>query len=311
VSSPPVITIKLEIQIPTGGGAPSVQFANTGSPEPVPQRAPQIGRITIEDDIRFQCPDNNGQVPVRLSGSGGTGTICGWVQFVTGGVTVVRALVVQDPLLLGSTPPATAVGGVQSTSDPRLWTWNGNLGQTEIPGAVVGSNNTLALWWLGSGSGSASWTRHTVTFTGVTGTTDPCGGGNSACFSGSTPLVPPGVAPSRPAPRTYPAVWLVATGGFVVAPLALFNATWALREVHSAARPTWDNAADGHAAPRVQLKLCPKDGWILGLHFREVEVRYTLPFTNDPFGPLVFAERVETVHGLGTVLLPRVLVSAV
>jgi hypothetical protein len=184
----------------------------------------------------------------------------------------------------------------------RRWEWTD---ANAIPGARFSASgdlpNVLAFYSQMTPSDPFELDS-TVNFNTSLNVPDPCFSG-----SGSNSML---AESARRGARTYPAVWLVAASGFSVPALALFNATWGLRQVASATHPTWDNAADGKSAPRVQLKLCPKNGWELALHFRDAQVSYVLPFQGNPFGPLSFGERQEVLPGLGAVALPMILVSA-
>jgi hypothetical protein len=305
VSPPPPITIKLEIHIPTGGAAPAVVLA-----------APCRYDLRRFERSTERCPGTGAQIPLRPS----TGTICAWTRFGDPFPTEVFALVMnagafgalgpEDPPPLGSGSGGMAARpGVLDPNDPTRFLWNGSAGGFEVPGAVVG-NNMFVVW---SRQGSGPWSHEGHPFTAQVGTNDPCGapaGSGTPCFpygSGSHNAV----APARQNVQVYPAVWLIAGGGFAAPALAVFNATWALQQVPGAPRLTWDNAGDGSLAPHARLKLCPTDGWVLELRFGAAVVTYAVPFKGDPFGPLVFPERHETVPGLGAVALPRIVVSPV
>jgi hypothetical protein len=307
VSSHRQISIKLEIDIPIEGGVPSLVVSDAAT-----------GQIIVRDvgDVQATCPTGTSPVAVRPtshSGSGSsTGTICAWAQFGENTPTNVRALAVLQASsgTLGQSPNSSAVPGVPSQSN-TMWTWSDlNNPPNPIPGAgyssAPGTADTLVVWYC---AGSGAWNRFTTNFRGVTGTNNPCGlPTGSPCFSGSNPIA------LRRLPiigGIYPAIWCVAVSGFAVSPFVLFNATWALRQTNDAADPTWDNAGDGQLSPSVQLKLCPTKGWELVLRFKDSQVSYILPFEGSPFGPLQFAARQETVHGLGSVALPMILVSAI
>jgi hypothetical protein len=294
MSSQPVITIRLEIQIPTSGATPAVEFHREVQP--------------LEGVHHFLTPSPTcpGEIATRITvipdGSGGRGSIAASAKYASAPDPgdSVKAEVVQTSAL-STMPSGTAVSGVRLDPTKLIWSWQG---ANRIGNAVyssTGEPNYVNFWTKSGGK----WSLLQVPFTGLSGGT----GGHDCSTAGSGS----GMTKTHalPAARTYPAVWLVAAGGFAVSPLVLFNATWALRQVASAAHPTWDNAADGHSAPRVQLKLCPTNGWELGLHFGDVRVGYALPFRGDAFGPLEFPERHDTVHGLGAVALPRVLISGV
>jgi hypothetical protein len=309
VSSPPFITIKLEIQIPTNGGTPSVVM-----------EAPERGRIKDPFRSILRCPDTNGSIPVRPdmgSGSGScaaTGSICAWAKFVNDFPTQVRAQVVTPAGLSAvqmlPAPNLLATVGGTSHDKGALWTWDGT---NPIPGVChvpqrPGADNSFVIWTTLDGR---TWHEEDYAFNGYTGTNDPCGSpSGSPCFpiSGSGSRTEPVAALSG---KTFPALWCVAVGGFAVAPLLLFNATWALRQVTGTPQPTWDNAADGLSAPNVRLKLCTKNGWELALRFNGTSIAYLLPYQGNAFGPLLFAERKETLPELGSVELPRILVSAI
>jgi hypothetical protein len=301
--SPKHISIRLEIHIPTTCGLPVVVETVTSN-----------SHVKIDRSLlKSSCPSSGSSNPPspvfsQLTGSGsgagsGTGTIHGWAK-LTDTVCAMSAVVgpatwvpPTDPTGLNPTP----MNGVWNSS-PARWEWTfGN----EIPGASFSASGNVAnvlAFYVQKTSTDPFVLDSTVNFSTTASATDPC-------FPGSgSHLGMIGIA--QPTAGTYPAVWLVAGGGFSVPPLVLFNATWALRPV-TATHPTWDNAADGQTAPRVQLKLCPKHGWQLALCFQDAQVRYALPFADDPFGPLAFAERQEVLPGLGAVVLPAILVSAV
>jgi hypothetical protein len=296
--SPNHISIRLEINIPTTCGAPVVI---------------QTGPLKVETErslLKNSCPSSassNPPSPVfsQLTGSGGTGigTIHGWAT-LTDGVCAISAVAgpaswvpPRDPTGLNPAP----VNGIWNTALSRFEWTAGN----EIPGATFSTSGNVAnvlAFYVQKTSSDPFVLDSTVNFSTSASAADPCFPGSGSNMGQ--------IGMDRPTARTYPAIWLVVASGFSVHPLVLFNATWALRQV-AAAQPTWDNAADGKTAPRVQLKLCPKNGWELRLCFRDAEVFYVLPFAGNPFGPLAFHARHETVHGLGAVALPTILVSAV
>jgi hypothetical protein len=131
---------------------------------------------------------------------------------------------------------------------------------------------------------------------------------SSPCASGSGSGGAPNMSPIAAA-ALYPAVWVVAVAGGG-GPTAVFRARWSLHQVPGAERPTWDNGGDRDDVPLVRLSLCPKTGWDLALAFRGLKVSYSLPYSNNPFGPLRFPAREESVSGEGKLALPEVVVAA-
>jgi hypothetical protein len=293
VSTPPTVTIKLEIQIPTNGAAPTVEVVGDELRPLPPWRLLAPGST---------CPDGTANVHVNPSGSVGSdppsGSICAWVRYANqpdAGNASVQAQVVQNLSSLGSTPSG-AINGQPTDGTRLVWTWQANQSNV-LPGAVyspAGKSNYVVFWT----KANSQWSKVPVNFTGIPGSPGAC----------DCPPPVKTVPPVRPPSRTHPAVWVVDVGGFAARPLEPFNATWALRRV-TAEHPTWDNAADGQAAPHVRLKLCPTNGWELELRFQSATVGYALPYAADPFGPLDFPERREDLPGLGSVVLPRIVVS--
>ena len=296
MSNQPVITIKLEVQIHTDGTAPTVTTEMLRGPDPRHLLAPI-----------YQCPDSSSTIQVTPSGSGATGSIAAWAQFQTIAPDDVRAQVLPGSTNISTLKPITSTpsGTVEGTSSQNgfMWTWNTlpNAGFSGSPGTA----NWFVVWARSMVSGTEVWVPSPFRFNGV-----PLGTAGASLCSGSGSVMTKFV-PAPTSAKTYPALWLVSTSGFAVSPLVLFNAHWALREVSGATHPTWDNAADGRSAPHIQLKLCPKNGWELGLRYIDIRVDYTLPYQGNPFGPLVFADRQDSVDGLGAVALPKILVSAV
>jgi hypothetical protein len=269
MSSPNVVTIKLEIQVPTGCPYPVVSGPIVAGDAPA-NRPGSRGTRTLTQSR----PSTGDRIPVRPSGSGPFGTICGWARLANAPADSrpVRAQVVQSSLGLGTEPDpgATATGAPDYTR--TYWTWTtGN----EIPGAqhnAYGLPN-MVVFWEPYGTDPHSWVSSLFDFVGYTGTSDPCGG--------TAPM--PAPAPAK----TYPAVWCVLIAGFD-GPLALFNATWALRADPRSTTPTWNNAADGSSSPGVWLKLCPKNGWEIRLRYGGNEKSWTIPYAANPFGPVAF-----------------------
>lgn len=279
MSHPNAISIKLEISIPTGAGQPPVLVSTTQ----------QNARSRA---VNQWCPADGAHHPVRPTGSGSggnTGSICARVQLATPvapGRDVVAQVVQVDPDSLGDSPNLSVTIAGTPDSTRTVWSWCGSkeLPHVDHDASTLGRTNFFVIW---EPDGSTHWFRQNVSFFGHTGTADPCGtpSGNP-CGSGSGSWT--AMAPARQAaPATYPAVWLVAVAG-LDGPLALFNATWALREARGAATPNWDNAGDGKTSPAVSLRLCPKAGWELVLRFNGTEKRWAVPYQGNLFGPLAF-----------------------
>lgn len=292
------ITIRLDIQVPTGA------VVATGDPPSAMNRLPLTlapGRFLFVNPQ----PAASQSWPVQPAAGTSLGTICASVCYSgstlpTSVAALVYPLAQFPPLTPTDLPvPAAAVAG---TSSDGGYTWNWE-GSSRVPGADhcgtgVGAANKLAVWKLASGT----WTFDgSVLFYGQTCTSGPCCFGSGLSTFAGAPLAEG---------KVYPAVWCVMGGGFGAGPLAVFNASWALRQVRGAAQSAWDNGADGSLAPAVRLTLDAHRGWELVLSFLATRVAYTLPFQGSTFGPLLFPGRQETLPAFGPVTLPAIHVAA-
>ncbi|MDB5311114.1 MAG: hypothetical protein JWO38_5316 [Gemmataceae bacterium] len=296
--SPEHISIRLEVHIPTQGGARPVLIQH---PPAAVVQARLFGNVTSSS------PQSNSTCPVRQmggSGSGtGIGTICGWVTYSTAQADVFALASPTSSYVPSATPGASAVRGIPDASQ-SLWTWSAG---NEIPGAcysAAGVADTLAVWsrpTAGSGSGS-SWVLDEIPFTGIPGTTGPCGTGSGAVMIATA---------AATKVTTYPALWCVVIAGFHADPLRALNAIWALRQVADSPSPTWDNAGDGIHVGHIRLRLCNTRGWELTLTHGAVALTYAIPFGGSAFGPLLFPAQQTNVPPVGLVNLPPITVSAV
>jgi hypothetical protein len=303
MSSPDRISIKLEIEVPTGGGAPIVKQS---------WRKSDGVQRDKDREADFTCPSVNALHPVRPSTTAGVGTICATATF-TDPPTQVFAQVVTTPDVLGQAPQlVTVVPGRQISS--TTWSWSDlNPTANPLPGArysEFGRENFLVVW--SRDAECDPWSRTIVLFRGTAGTNDPCGtpSGNP-CGSGSGPISGSGsISGSVGGPvhiaQTFPAFWVVPIAGFTSGPFVAFNAAWALRNDRKAPHPTWHNDADGQSAPSVKLVLCPKNGWELTLVHLGNQAKYIVPFDGNIFGPVSFSSHVAKVGKHGDVKCPSI-----
>lgn len=278
----------------------NICFGTQITAEPSPS-----GKTTQEQRIKALfspgVPQPDKTLPVRPSTSSALGTICASVTYPLGSSPdEVRAFVYPAEYFPspppGDTPPTQAMPGTSSTTGTTVcWTWNSG---NPVPGAnysMGGNANQLAIWKKTAGTWHFDGT---VPFTGVTGTTGPCGSGSGSGSGSKQSVSPPG--------KTFPAIWCAVIRGFSGTPLPSLNANWALRQVAKASVPTWDNGGGDGGTVKVTLTLDKQRGWDLTLAVQQIRITYTLPFRDHAFGPLHFPARQENVAPVGMVSLPAI-----
>jgi hypothetical protein len=258
--------------------------------------------LQLRTDALFSpvIPMPGATLPVRPSTTSALGTICAQVTYDGSTLPLsVQAWVYPleyfpaDP---PASPPTQAVTGICTTrGSTAIWSWNSS---NPVPGANYssgGNQNKLAIWR----QDSTSWSFDgSVLFTGLPGTTGPCGSGSG---SGSS------TRQNAWSPRkSYPKMWNASIRGFKGTILASFNANWALRLVPKTAVPTWDNGGDEGGNIKVALTLDEQRGWTLTLSVQEIRITYMLPFKDHAFGPLRFPARETDVAHIGRVSLPPI-----
>jgi hypothetical protein len=245
----------------------------------------------------LSSPAANDSRAVQPGTASALGSICASVQYNSRTIPDAVSALVYPALLFPDSPsdavPGRAVAGVSTSAG--VWVWDNNHGNL-VPGADVaagGAPNYLAVWRIDSG---VPHFDGSVNFLGVPGTTGSCGTGSGSGSEGY--LAVKG--------KLFPAVWCAVITGFCGLPLAAFNAHWALRRLHVALDPSWENGGDGLHSAKVRLSIDQPHGWNLSLTLGQVQVVYTLPFHGDTFGPLRFPGRRTVVPALGLVDLPAI-----